>query len=91
MAILNTYMNFKWKGAYHPLPVPSEFDGLTYPGGQGLNPVFFFQNDHKGCDNDFLDPLTGYFRLTSTTSWIWGGGEVVATSALVRLGLKTCF
>ena len=35
-------------------PVPSNFDGSPYPHLRGV-PLFFHQNDRKGCKRDVLD------------------------------------
>ena len=48
-------------GCMHPLPSPSDFDGLPYP-QQGGTPTFFHHNGRKGCKRDYLDAL-GHFLL----------------------------
>ena len=75
-------MHFQWKDDYHP-SVPSDFEGLPYPPGDGYDHTFL-QNDRKGWGNNYLNILQGESRYFVMET---GTGQV--PPPLVRRGLTS--
>ena len=69
-------MHFQWKGGYHPLRVPTDLDGLPYPGEGIWNHmiILFLRSDRKGWDKDYQDPLHSEFRRFSSRVMKTGRG-----------------
>ena len=53
--------SLNWK-RLHPLPSSSDLDGLPYPRVRWY-PLFFRENDRKGCKRDYLYALVTFFSV----------------------------